>query len=116
VDGGRTLSDDDIDAIARRVVDLFPTPRPWALLTTSEVAGMIGVGPDWVRNHATEIGAIRVGDGPRGELRFEAERVLAALEHRRLAAAPEPQPQRRPGPRQQAQDAVDLIDLPGWAT
>jgi hypothetical protein len=116
VDCGRTLSDDDVDAIARRVVDLLPTPRPRALLTTSEVAEAIGVGPDWVRDHAAELGGIRIGDGPRGELRFEAERVAAALERRRLAVAPEPKPQRRPGRRQQPRDDVELIEFPRWAT
>ena len=45
---------------------------------------MLGVSEDWVRDHAAELGAIRVGDGPRGMLRFEAARVRTALERRRV--------------------------------
>jgi hypothetical protein len=36
------------------------------------------VSGDWVREHAAELGAIRVGDGPKGALRFDLRRVKAA--------------------------------------
>ena len=58
--------------------------EPIRLLDTQSVAGMLAVSDDWVRAHAAELGAIRVGDGPNGALRFDARRVRAALERRRI--------------------------------
>ena len=85
------------------------------LLTTNEVAQLISVRPDWVREHAAELSAIRIGDGPRGELRFELRHVMEALERRRLRTEPAGTTRRRPGRRQQSRGEVELLDLPRWA-
>jgi hypothetical protein len=47
---------------------------------------MLGLSPKWVCDHAGELGALRVGDGPRRQLRFDRRRVIQALERRRVAA------------------------------
>jgi hypothetical protein len=66
-----------VDPLAKRVVDvmrdegLLPEPSPpnvW--LDASEVAQRLGVTRAWVYEHATELGAIRIGEGPRARLRF----------------------------------------------
>ena len=74
------------EEIARRVAELVADRirEPLRLLDTRTVARMLAVSEEWVREHAAELGAIRVGDGPNGALRFDAARVRAALERRRL--------------------------------
>jgi hypothetical protein len=70
-----------VEAIAQRVAELLRaelnlTPR---LLTPSEVANRFAVSRTWVYEHATELGAIRLGDGPKARLRFDPERVRRVL-------------------------------------
>lgn len=74
------------ERIAQRVAELLgEQAREQApLLDTPAVARLLGVSEEWVREHAAELGAMRVGDGPRGALRFESTRVRAALDRRRL--------------------------------
>ena len=81
------MTDAVLEAIAQRVADLVVgvVHEPYRLLDSQAVADMLGVSEDWVRDHAAELGAIRVGDGPKGTLRFEVARVRRALERRRLA-------------------------------
>lgn len=47
-----------------------PTAR---LLQTRELAAALGRTPGWVRSHASELGAIRLGEGPKPRLLFELE-------------------------------------------
>jgi hypothetical protein len=92
-----------VEAIAQRVAELLANviQEPLQLLDTPTVAGMLAVSETWVRDHAAELGAIRVGDGPKGALRFDARRVRAAIEYRRLDR-PREQHARRPGPRRRS--------------
>lgn len=84
------------------------------MLTTAEVADLVNVSHDWVRDHAAALGGVRAGDGKRGELRFEADRVRAFLTKRRLAVQ-ESRGRKRPGPKPQSPGEVELVDFPGWA-
>lgn len=73
------------DMVAHRVVELLPEAAPAAsllLLTAADVARRFGVSADWVRENADRLGVIRLGDGPRPRLRFDADRVAAALSSR----------------------------------
>jgi hypothetical protein len=74
------------DEIARRVADLVVERirEPFRLVDTQTLARMLAVSEEWVRAHAAELGAVRVGDGPKGALRFDLARVRAMLERRRL--------------------------------
>lgn len=44
-------------------------------LTTAEVAHLLRVKDGWVRQHAADLGAVRLGDGPRPRLRFDRATV-----------------------------------------
>jgi hypothetical protein len=60
-----------IDAIARRVVELTTggrttaSPAEPALLTVAEVAARLNVSQAWVYAHKRDLGAMRLGTGPR---------------------------------------------------
>jgi len=78
---GLLLSPVIVEAIAQRVAellrtDLGQTPR---FLTPTQVAERFAVSRKWVYDHAEELGATRLGQGPRARLRFDAEIVSQAL-------------------------------------
>ena len=80
-----------VDAIARRVVELLEGSRARAeagrpgaeaeraCLTVSQVAGRYGVSRSWVYAHQRELGAMRLGSGPRARLRFDPKVVAEAI-------------------------------------
>jgi hypothetical protein len=76
-----TLDEATIRAIAREVARL--TGPAGGLLTASEVAEAFHVTRGWVYAHADELGAIRLGDGPRPRLRFDPAVVTQRLQQRR---------------------------------
>jgi hypothetical protein len=92
-----------VEAIAQRVAELLSehVSDSFRLLATPVVARMLAVSEEWVREHAAELGAIRVGDGPKGALRFDAGRVRAELERRRVER-PREASRRQPGPRRRS--------------
>jgi hypothetical protein len=70
------------DAVVTRVLEVLSEerrsararrPMPW--LDAQEVARQLGVSRDWVYEHANELGASRVGAGPRPRLRFPPDVV-----------------------------------------
>ena len=106
------------EEIARRVAELVDDRirEPFRLLDTRTVARMLAVSEEWVREHAAELGAVRVGDGPKGALRFDAARVRAALERRRLDR-PKDRQRRRPGQRRRSLGLVPAAvpaDVKDW--
>lgn len=111
------LDQESIEAIARRVAMLLsaaaqPEIAPARLLSATEVAKALGVERSWVYEHAIELGAIRIGDGPRPRLRFDLSTV-----QRRLAgvsgapAAPSAPDTRRS--KRIAPDSVPLLPIHG---
>lgn len=85
----------DIDRIAERVVELLRdvghhgTPRD--LVDVPEIANRFSVSRDFIYEHSTELGAVRLGDGPRARLRFDPKIVAERL-------APRPDPRTKPDP------------------
>lgn len=79
-----------VEAVARRVLELLQQESLDAgageLLTVSDVAARYRVRPSWVYAHQRELGAIRLGDGPKARLRFDGQTVAAALDRHRHAA------------------------------
>jgi hypothetical protein len=80
-------------------------------MTTREVAEMLVMSEEWVREHAAELGGIRLGDSRFGALRFEVDRVTEAMEARRLDP-PKRGRRRRPGPARKYAGDVELLPLP----
>ena len=78
---GTQLPPTMVEAIARRVAELLRTDLGLAprLLTPGEVADRFAVSRTWVYEHASELGAIRLGDGPKARLRFDANAVSEVL-------------------------------------
>jgi hypothetical protein len=79
---GLLLSPVMVEAIAQRVAELLRTdlgltPR---FLTPVQVAERFAVSRKWVYDHAEELGATRLGQGPRARLRFDAEIVSRVLD------------------------------------
>jgi len=79
------LHPDDLDRLADLVVDrlaarLDGTREPTGqLVDAAEIARRFGVSAEWVRTHSIELGAVRLGDGPRPRLRFDVTEVAEAL-------------------------------------
>ena len=74
------LSERSIEAIAKRVVELLESrPVRPGLVDAAELARRLGVTRAWVYEHATELGAIRLGSGPSPRLRFAPDEAMAAM-------------------------------------
>lgn len=84
-----------IEAVAQRVAELLHEARPPdELIDAAEVARRLGVSRDHVYRHAAELGAIPLGSGDKARLRFDPEKVVAAMGNAKPAVAPK----RRPHP------------------
>jgi hypothetical protein len=68
------------DAIAERVVDrLHRQPSQSKLVDAATLAGVLGVSRAWVYENAQRLGARRLGEGPRGRLRFDLDAAQTAF-------------------------------------
>jgi hypothetical protein len=112
------LTDRDIQAIADAVA-----PRVAALLRAEDsrfpsrglvdvdgVRELLGVEREWVYQHKVELGAVRLGDGDRGPLRFEVAKVLGYLADRRLGRRDEDTARRGRPPRRR--EGFDVLPIP----
>lgn len=101
------IAPENIERIAQRVAQLLhheqadhtPDPAHAGLVDASRLAKHLGLTRAWVYEHAHELGAIRVGSGPRARLRFDLATSTAALAARaseNQRPAPEPTSTRRP--------------------
>ena len=74
------LDVETVEAIAVRVVELLEAHRalaePGRMGDAQALASVLGVSRDYVYEHAEELGAVRLGDGPRGRLRFRLDQAL----------------------------------------
>lgn len=91
-----------VETLARRIAELLPSPvvsepagRPPSgrLMSATEVSAWWGVSRGWVYQHATELGAVRIGNGERPRLRFDPDRVAEHL--KQPPAAPPRDPSKR---------------------
>ena len=84
--GGR-LASEDVEAIAeataRKLTEVArELPRTFALVNARELAIELGVSLHYVYAHASELGAMRLGSGPKARIRFDLDRARQALEAR----------------------------------
>jgi len=94
-----------VDPLARRVVEVMheqglvqPRPKPKAWLDAAELAEQLGVTRAWVYQHASELGATRIGNGPRPRLRFPSPALDSPANSAR--------PRRAQRPRARAHDGL----------
>jgi hypothetical protein len=76
------------EATARKVLEeLVSEPgRTFGLVDARDLANALGVSLDYVYAHAVELGAMRLGAGPRARIRFDLDRAREALEARQRRA------------------------------
>lgn len=86
------IADRLMDAVVTRIIDLIrmdglisPAGGAQRWLDAQQVAKQLGVSREWVYEHADELGARRIGNGPRPRLRFP---VLALFTGRGARFAP----------------------------
>jgi hypothetical protein len=92
-----TLDREDIEAVAKRVVDLLEERHTSVgLVDAKTLAQLLGVTPEWVRDHADELGALRLGDGPRARMKFDVaearERIKSQFGRENPGDRPRPRP------------------------
>jgi DNA-binding Lrp family transcriptional regulator len=94
--GPVTLSDASVEAVARRVVDLLRDDgAAGALVDAAEIARRFGLSRETVYDRADELGAVRIGSGPRARLRFDPQAVAARLRAPAEAEVRRTRPSRR---------------------
>jgi hypothetical protein len=74
------LDDASVEAIARRVAELLSSEggsEGW--IDAAEVARRFSFSRDFVYEHSAELGAVRIGSGPKARLRFDPNKVAEAL-------------------------------------
>jgi hypothetical protein len=76
------------------------------MLTVGDVARWLALGEGWVREHAAELGGVKLGDDPRAPLRFTRAGVQDWIESRRLRPLVKAARRRVPAER------VKLLPLP----
>lgn len=84
-----TLDHEDIEAVAERaahrVVQLLERPSAgvFQLLEPKQLAQALNVSLDYVYAHAADLGAMRLGDGPKARLRFDLNTAQTAIRERK---------------------------------
>lgn len=112
---GRLLAFDveEVEALAEHLAELIASARPSVgLIDARDLAEELGVARDWVYANANRLGGVRLGDGPRARLRFDAERAREALAASADGARPRRDgapPRRRDRPRRDSATVVPLI-------
>ncbi len=107
-----TLDHDDVEAIAQRVAELLRPKVSIGLVAVDEVVARFGVSRSYVYEHARELGAIRLGEGPKARLRFDLEQVTRALtQTTRIAEVRPPAPPRNWAGRARSNDLPPGVKL-----
>lgn len=78
------LAPESIEALALRLAELLgqvsaPRAADRERISAAEVARLWGVARRWVYDHADELGASRLGSGPRPRLRFDPDEIAERL-------------------------------------
>jgi len=70
-----------VEAIARRVVEILERRglQGRELVDAGELARRLGIERSWVYSHAIELGAVKLGSGPKPRLRFDPQIAAGVL-------------------------------------
>lgn len=108
---------DEVQAIAQAVADVlaqrglvvYAGPSPSVrVLKVAEVARVLGRSSAWVYEHAAELGAIRMGTGPRARIGFDLATIERWKRDHQLGA-PETRRPTRHRPRRTAMPSSDNL-------
>lgn len=103
------LDDETIEAIAIRVAELIEQrSSERRLVTAAELAERLGFARSTIYEKAGELGAIRIGTGPRARLRFDLDQVAEKLggERQKLTSPASPPSRRRRPVRRRARTVL----------
>ena len=93
------LTPQAVEQVASRVVQLLyrqqqqeqaKTGEPVGMVTVAEFAAYYKLNPAWVYEHSDELGATRIGSGPKARIRLDFQIAKAGL--REIHAGSEPAP------------------------
>lgn len=107
-----------VEAIARRVVEILERRglQSRELVDAAELARRFGIERSWVYSHAIELGAVKLGSGPKPRLRFDpqiAARVLRKAGERMAADPPARSGKRADRPSAGGGSEVQLLPIRG---
>lgn len=107
------LADLLADRVAERLAPLVTSGalgQPEGLVDAHEIARRMGRSRWWVYEHAGELGAVRLGPGPRARLGFSLARAEAYIQRAADLRAPSPPPPRaRQRRRRTTRTSVELL-------
>ena len=103
---------EEAEAIAQRVAELLrSTETGTRLIDVAAAAKLLGTSTTFIYEHKWELGAVRLGKGPKAPLRFDPARLTATP-----PAPSPPGPPPKPTPRRQpGTGATDLLPVRGRA-
>ena len=107
-----------VEAIARRVVEILEQRglQNRELVDAAELARRFGIERSWVYAHAIELGAVKLGSGPKPRLRFDpqiAARVLRKADEQTAADPPARSGKRADRPSAGGRSGVRLLPIRG---
>jgi hypothetical protein len=108
------LDPQTVEAIARRVVELLQRQghEEHELVDAAELARRLGVDRSWVYTHAIELGAVKLGGGPRPRLRFDPKDAIERIRERALGRDTQaPATRRRRSPQASAFEDPRLLPI-----
>jgi hypothetical protein len=112
------LDPETVERIARRVMELLDQRglQGRELVDATELARRFGIERSWVYSHAIELGAVKLGSGPKPRLRFDPEiaaRVLRKVGEVAAADPPARSGERAGQPQSHGRSAVRLLPIHG---
>jgi hypothetical protein len=106
--GAVDLTPQAVEQVASRVVQLLhraqqnqpqaQTGEPVGMVTVAQFAAYYKLNPAWVYEHADELGAIRIGSGPKARIRIDFQIAKAALCELQAGRTPAPADVKLPRP------------------
>ncbi|HEX9966344.1 MAG TPA: hypothetical protein VGB06_00210 [Solirubrobacterales bacterium] len=112
------LDPETVERIARRVMELLEQRglQGRELVDATELARRFGIERSWVYSHAIELGAVKLGSGPKPRLRFDPEiaaRVLRKVGEVAAADPPARSGKRADQPQVHGRSEVRLLPIHG---
>jgi hypothetical protein len=112
---GVALSDQQLERLADLIADRLATRNDGELIDAGQLATRIGRTREIVYEHAQQLGAVRLGDGPRPRLAFRWPQVLDRLDDRPSPSSPTPPAARTPRSRPAKRTTTELLPVKGRA-